>query len=1563
MTARLSRDLQSRISIDHVRFQLFNMMNLEGVLVEDQKKDTLLYAGVVQVRITDWFFLKDEAELKYIGLENAVVKLNRTDSVWNYAFLEKYFASSPSGQKKAGIEFNLKRVVMNNVSFEQKDAWVGNDLYARVGHLNLDARKITLTGSLIDANTLELVDPVFQQFLYKGRKPAAPKDTTITNEKAVAALQWNPDNWDVILRKLTITNGRYRSDRNSLVPTVNFFNGQHIDFSKINGSISNLRFVQDTMTAVVDLKTAERSGLIVHNLKSDLRFHPQMMEFNDLYLKTNRSTLSNYFAMRFSKISDMNDFIHAVNMEARFGDSHIASDDLAFFAPQVKNWNRTLFIDGKLKGTVDALNGEDVTLRAGINSSLTGDFSIEGLPRIDQAFIHVEADQLRTNYSDAVTFVPAIRRVTTPNLRQLGAISFSGTYTGFVNDFVTFGTLHTALGTLQTDINMKLPARGVPIYSGNIRTTSFQLGRFINNPQIGNVAFRGEVKGRGFRWNELEMDINGTVQRFQYGDYTYQNITAKGHLNSKAFDGKFQIRDPNADLDLNGLITFSGGEPVFNAEADIRHANLQALQLTKENLSLSGQFDLNLRGRSLSNFIGSVNIGSATLMHNDKRLSFDSLRVSSTVSNGVRTLRFRSNEMDGSVIGQFDLESLPDAFTLFLSRYYPSYIKPPRRVIPNQAFTFDITTGVVEDYIKLIDSRLSGFNNSHISGSLNVAANNLKLDADIPHFSYQQYAFDDVRIKSDGNFERLVINGEVSNAVVSDSLVFPATTFNITAQDDVSNITLNTTANQTINQANLAAQVRTFSNGLSIHFQPSSFVLNGKEWTIQEGGELDFRKNTVVQGSLVLRESNQVIELSTQPSDVGDWSDLHVILGNINIGDFSPFITRANRIEGLLSGTIVLEDPQNRFNVIADIRTDELRVDNDSIGHVDLKGFYNGNSGLITAEGANADPDHQILFDLAIDIKDSANTHTDRITVKPVNYPVKILERFLGNLFSDMQGFLTGKLDIVGEGANRNFIGKGRLRDAGLKVNFTQVFYKIDDTDIELTENSIELGRITLRDKNNKTATVSGFIRHQSFRNMEYRIQAAVDNEPMELFNTTLKDNQQFYGRATGTGSMYLRGPQNDLYMYIEATASNRDSSYITLPPSRSRVSGQASFMIERLYGTEMDESAFRGSETNITYDVNLTATPLVNIEVQLDELTGDIIKGRGEGNIRISAGTSEPLTIRGRYDIHEGYYQFTFQSLFKKPFILRPEANNYIEWTGDPYTARVNFEAIYEAKDVSFAPLASRLSLDRNFNSIREDVYVIAHMTGEMFKPTFTFDIEFPPNSPVGSDASLAFGIQQIEKNENELTKQVTFLIVTNSFAPAETGIEGYGTALNELAYSTISGILFSEMNKRLNQLFSKLLQNNDLTLNFSGALYNRNLIDQQNGPFNINQTDVNISLGKSYFNDRVQITFGGTLDVPFGETDLAHTVQLLPDVSVALLINKSGSLRATFFYNQNQDMILRTGPTKPQQRAGAKLSYRKEFNSLRDVISRLFGGEGKKPKPQPLPADTSHVTSSTNE
>jgi hypothetical protein len=257
------------------------------------------------------------------------------------------------------------------------------------------------------------------------------------------------------------------------------------------------------------------------------------------------------------------------------------------------------------------------------------------------------------------------------------------------------------------------------------------------------------------------------------------------------------------------------------------------------------------------------------------------------------------------------------------------------------------------------------------------------------------------------------------------------------------------------------------------------------------------------------------------------------------------------------------------------------------------------------------------------------------------------------------------------------------------------------------------------------------------------------------------------------------------------------------------------------------------------------------------------------------------------------------------------------------------------------------------NVQTIREDVNVIVTMSGELFQPKFEFKLDFPPGSVAINDPVLAFNLTQIENNPNEINKQVTYLIVFNSFAPvgvtaggataASSG--GLPSAINELAYNTISSLLFNELNRQFSNILGQIFKDDKLKVILSGSVYNRNPVTQSSSDFKINTSNVNLTLSRALFNDRFIVTAGSTLDIPL-ETTLQQKFQFLPDVSAEWLINRAGSIRATFFYRQNLDFLTpnsstATTPTKTI-RTGAGIAYRKEF----DHIGELFHKKRDKKK-----------------
>ena len=147
------------------------------------------------------------------------------------------------------------------------------------------------------------------------------------------------------------------------------------------------------------------------------------------------------------------------------------------------------------------------------------------------------------------------------------------------------------------------------------------------------------------------------------------------------------------------------------------------------------------------------------------------------------------------------------------------------------------------------------------------------------------------------------------------------------------------------------------------------------------------------------------------------------------------------------------------------------------------------------------------------------------------------------------------------------------------------------------------------------------------------------------------------------------------------------------LPNAVSKESASADFITYKKYGTEI-QTENKTSNFNLLVDLDLTANNKAEIDVILDDVSGDVIKANGSGRLKIRSGTTEPLTIRGRYNIDKGNYDFSFQSLIKKPFELIPNKGNYIEWTGDPNKANIKIDAQYTAEQVALYDLVGNLNM-----------------------------------------------------------------------------------------------------------------------------------------------------------------------------------------------------------------------------------------------------------------------------
>jgi len=1529
---RFSKTLGTEVSIKKVSISLFNRLNMDTMLVRDQHRDTILYAGQLKVRITDWFFLKDSAILKYVGLEDAVVKLQRNDSNWNYQFIIDSLASPSSPKKKegGGLALNLKKVDLKNVRFIKNDRWRGERMEIGVGSLLLDADKIDFNKSIFQVNDVSIDKPFFSILNLPALRPDSLKPRAPATPDT--GMYLNAGNMLLKVNNLRLSNGNLLIDSDTKTPYAGF-DGSHIHLSKLNGTFNNISFVKDTLRANIDLSVKDRSGFELKKLKALFRFTPQIMELASLDLQTNKSRLGNYYAMKFTDFNeDFSEYITKVVMEARFYDSKVNTDDIAYFAPELKTWNKVAQLSGHFHGTVSNFNIASLVTRLGATTTLSGNLSMKGLPDINTTRINWSNGTLLSNQYDLATFLPILKSVTEPNLAALGTIIYRGNFNGTIHNFTTDGILSSQLGGVKTNISLQLPRIGEPSYTGNIETNRFNIGKFLNNDNLGLADFKGKITGSSFNIDKVKTTLDGNISSLEFNNYTYSNIITNGTFQKKYFSGEVKINDPNLNFTSNVEIDLTREQPSFNILGDLVNSNLYELHFMKENMELTGLLDVNFSGTNIDNFLGTAKFLNANIKSQDTKLSFDSVNLSSYYRDSTKYLQLNSNDFAASIYGKFSILDLPASFQVFLNHYFPTYVTQPRYTPRNQQFNISLRTNYIEPYLRVFNKHLSGFNDASLEGSVDTRKNELHITSLVPFGKYDNYTVTGIDLKGVGNMDTLSLKGEISSIQAGDSLRFPNTHLNIVSKADHSVVSVKTSADNTLNDASLNADVFTLSDGVRVQFRPSSFVLNEKKWNIEKEGELVVRSHFVNARNVKFVQGFQEISVKTEEEDGGNTDKLVVALKNVVMGDLTSLFMKKPHLEGVTNGNVVLSDFFGQFKADAALKTEQFRMDDDSIGTVSIKAGYDSKTGKISMEGISPNDGYNFSFAGLYNLKDSVDQPLN-IDLKLKDSKIDILHNFLSDLFTDIKGKATGNLSITGTPNSPNLQGRVRLKNAGMKVNYTQVYYTIDSADIRFEEDGINFGEFKIRDVYKNTGTIKGKLYEHGFKDLTFDFE--MNTNKLLLIDTRPKDNQQFYGKAIGSVSLSLRGHESAARMTI--IGESTDSSHIYIPNSVSKESGTADFIVFRQYGTEMAK-AEKSSNFNLLVDLDITANNKTQIDVIMDELAGDVIKATGNGRLKIRAGTSEPLTIRGRYNIEKGNYDFNMQGLVRKPFELLPDAGNYIEWNGDPFKANIYIDAQYTAQRVSLSDLIGTNNFTGTIKAYRGDVYVIVQLRDQLLKPAISFRFDFPAGSPAKTDNDFSSYMSRIEKDQNEMLKQVAFLIAFNSFSPVgETA--GSNTAnpysLTTVGVNTLSQVLTKEVNKVFSNILYKLTGDKSLRFDLGTSLYSSSSLDLNTDGVvaNSNRLDrsrINFKFGKSFFNDKVVVTFGGDLDFNLGNTSAVQNgnFQWLPDLNIEIVLSRDRKVRMIIFSKNSLDIA--GSSLGRRNRQGASISYRRDFETL---------------------------------
>ncbi|MBK7232980.1 MAG: hypothetical protein IPH93_12160 [Saprospiraceae bacterium] len=174
----------------------------------------------------------------------------------------------------------------------------------------------------------------------------------------------------------------------------------------------------------------------------------EIMNFNLKLTAVKFRIVSNYITTIYSNILNFN---HEVILDYHTQGSQIHINDISYFLKSAaqnsffkRNKDISLNWSGQIIGRINSLKGFGITANLDNGLIYHGDFSIKNTTLKGKEFLDINIKKLTTKLEYISSLIPEVKM--SPQLKNLGQINYIGNYTGYFEDFVTYGTMSTSLG-------------------------------------------------------------------------------------------------------------------------------------------------------------------------------------------------------------------------------------------------------------------------------------------------------------------------------------------------------------------------------------------------------------------------------------------------------------------------------------------------------------------------------------------------------------------------------------------------------------------------------------------------------------------------------------------------------------------------------------------------------------------------------------------------------------------------------------------------------------------------------------------------------------------------------------------------------------------------------------------------------------------------------------------------------------------------------------------------------------------------------------------------------------
>jgi TamB, inner membrane protein subunit of TAM complex len=1444
-TAILTKELNTTVKIGSFSLNFFDEVTLKNVFIANQNtdKDTLLNVGSLRVDINYPYLLFGIIQLDGIRLENATVRLKRSvgQCDFNHQFILDYFdppKEGPPSPKKA-TDIRIGQIHLRNIDFIKEDSIGGERMTARLTALDMHTNIMNLPKHLLDITRVNVYNPYFH-LEQIGKNPLLPKvnkvqDTTRTPPQYLADKKEEDKPFRFQIGAISIENAHFLLDNWRNAPKRklpdSLLEYSHLNVSDININIHNFILFKEEFTGVVDgISLKEKSGFVLNKLVvGDAKVSPTETALYGLQIETPNTLVGD--TLRFiypSGYEAFNDFENKVTLDAHINRGKVLMDDIMTFAVGlennpffVRNRREIATIDARAFGKINSLKLPNFDIGLGKGFHAEGKFDSKDLTNSDETYIKLDLNALETNISTLKQLIPNFKPPT--EFDRLGNLTFKGAFVGFFNDFTANGRLNTDIGAAIMDVKL-VPAtdnKAVSTYSGDLALDNFNLGAFTQNVDLGKISMKTTiVNGVGFNKDNVNLKLIAVVDNFQVKGYDYKGISITGDLNKNLFKGKLESKDENAKLLFDGTVDMAGVSPVFKFQSAIDKIDLKTLNLSKDDIVISGKLGLDLSGSKLSDFTGRIEATNVVLLKDKtQEHRIDSLSIiSSYMADSSKHLEIHSEIVDAQLEGTFNIDEIPDAFLSQFQRNHPRLsadlgIAPKHPLSMPHNFTFNFNLKNSKTLNQLFAPKLQPLKNIVLTGDLRDSTNSMKWELEtlethnydnvkIVEFAFKGEAKDDHVYWGLGSYN-VLINGQqdfkdliFQNEIIGESLQFGFTSHNFSEALKMDTVELNAVLIQQDSFYKL-------SFGTS---QLSRIKIFGNYWDVDSSNFIVFGKNHLDIRGFDLRHKDQQITLESCETAQG----LSATLNNFDLAFLNPYIKDPRfKLGGKYYANIEFDDIFNQKNFRVHASMDSLIVKGENRGAFRIAAMGKDFKTPIYADISLLKSHEKMAIEgyYYPEAKDTFAANSLDLKVGIKDFPIKTLNLLIEDGVSRWVGNVEGGLHVSGPVNALNYNGSARLRDVALTIDYVQTRLYVRDETVKITTNLIDATGCSVYDSLGHQARVYGGLTHKRFEDIAMNVRVLADT--FLMLNTKREGNPLYYGYAIGKGAIVFTGDFSRTNISIKATTGK--GTKIVFPFASDQKAAEKEFVVFKTYKNRegsIDSSLNKVKElSGINLDMDLTMTDQAETTLIFDENAGDNIKSRGNGNVFLSVNRNGEMKMTGEYRIEKGDYLFTLAKLINKNFALK--RGGTIRWNGNPFDALIDIDAEY--KDLSTAPfnfIAEYVDKDKNIEQESRKptpVDLSLKLSGALMKPNIDYDLAFPR---LTSDLKTYTEnkLRLLRQDQNELNKQVFGLVVLGGFLPSDVGSSQlFSGSINTLT-ETVSSAVSNMFNKFVGEYITGL-------------------------------------------------------------------------------------------------------------------------------------------------------------